>query len=189
MNPSPEEITALLLDWGNGNKAALDRVIPVVYQELRRLAHRQMRRERAGDTLQTTALINEAYLRLVDYARVRPRDRAHFFAIAAQAMRRILIERARSRGSAKRGSGAQKVALDEAADVSNERAADLVALDEALTNLAAIDPRKAEIVELRYFGGMTIEEAAEVLGVSTPTVERDWHTAKIWLHREVSRTS
>jgi RNA polymerase sigma-70 factor (ECF subfamily) len=185
--PSPEEITGLLLDWGNGDKAALDRVIPLVYQELRRLAHRQMRRERAGDTLQTTALINEAYLRLVDYSRVRPRDRAHFFAIAAQAMRRILIERARSRRSSKRGSGGQKVSLDEAADVSNERAADLVALDEALTNLAAFDPRKAQIVELKYFGGLTIEETAEVLEVSTPTVERDWQMAKIWLHREVSK--
>ncbi len=186
--PSPEEITGLLLDWGNGDKAALDRVIPLVYQELRRVARREMRRERPGDTLQTTALINEAYLRLVDYARVRPRDRSHFFAIAAQAMRRILIERARSRRSAKRGSGAQKVSLDEAADVSNQRAADLVALDEALTNLAAIDPRKAEIVELKYFGGLTIEETAEVLDVSTPTVERDWHMAKIWLHREISKT-
>ena len=186
--PAPEEITNLLLDWGNGDKAALDRVIPLVYQELRRVAHRQMRRERAGDTLQTTALINEAYLRLVDYARVRPRDRAHFFAIAAQAMRRILIERARSRRSAKRGSGGQRVSLDDAADVSNERAADLVALDEALTNLAAIDPRKAEIVELKYFGGLSIEETAGVLEVSTPTVERDWRMAKIWLHREISRT-
>ena len=146
-----------------------------------------MRRERTGDTFQTTALINEAYLRLVDYARVRPRDRAHFFAIAAQAMRRILIERARSRHSTKRGSGAEKVSLDEVADVSHERAADLVALDEALTKLALIDPRKAQIVELKYFGGMTIEEAAEVLEVSTPTVERDWHMAKIWLHREVSK--
>ena len=177
-----------MLDWGKGNKAALDRVIPLVYQELRRLAHRQMRRERTGDTFQTTALINEAYLRLVDYARVRPRDRAHFFAIAAQAMRRILIERARSRRSTKRGSGAEKVSLDEVADVSHERAADLVALDEALTKLALIDPRKAQIVELKYFGGMTIEEAAEVLEVSTPTVERDWHMAKIWLHREISRS-
>ena len=186
--PSPEEITGLLLDWGNGDKAALDRVIPLVYQELRRVARREMRRERPGDTLQTTALINEAYLRLVDYARVRPRDRSHFFAIAAQAMRRILIERARSRRSAKRGSGAQKVSLDEAADVSNLRAADLVALDEALTNLAVIDPRKAKIVELKYFGGLTIEETAEVLDVSTPTVERDWHMAKIWLHREISKT-
>jgi RNA polymerase sigma factor (TIGR02999 family) len=183
----PEEITGLLLDWGKGNKDALDRVIPLVYQELRRLAHRQMRRERTGDTFQTTALINEAYLRLVDYARVRPRDRAHFFAIAAQAMRRILIERARSRRSTKRGSGAQKVSLEEIANVSNERAADLVALDEALTKLAVIDSRKAQIVELKYFGGMTIEEAAEVLGVSTPTVERDWKMAKIWLHREVSK--
>lgn len=151
------------------------------------MAHRQMRRERIGDTFQTTALINEAYLRLVDYARVRPRDRAHFFAIAAQAMRRILIERARSRRSTKRGSGAQKVSLEEVADVSNERAADLVALDEALMKLAAIDSRKAQIVELKYFGGMTIEEAAEVLEVSTPTVERDWKLAKIWLHREVSK--
>jgi RNA polymerase sigma factor (TIGR02999 family) len=176
----------LLLDWGNGDRAALDRVIPIVYKELRRLAHRQMRGERTGDTLQTTALINEAYLRLVDYARVRPRDRTHFFAIAAQAMRRILIERARSRRSAKRGSGAQKVSLDDVANVSNERAASLVALDEALTNLAVIDPRKAQIVELKYFGGMTIDEAAEVLGISTPTVERDWKMAKIWLHREVS---
>jgi len=153
------------------------------------LAHRQMRRERNGDTFQTTALINEAYLRLVDYSRVRPRDRAHFFAIAAQAMRRILIERARSRRATKRGSGAQKVSLEEVADISNERAADLIALDEALTNLALIDPRKAQIVELKYFGGMTIEEAAEVLEVSTPTVERDWKMAKIWLHREISKTS
>jgi len=152
------------------------------------LAHRQMRRERNGDTFQTTALINEAYLRLVDYSRVRPRDRAHFFAIAAQAMRRILIERARSRRATKRGSGAQKVSLEEVADISNERAADLIALDEALTNLALIDPRKAQIVELKYFGGMTIEEAAEVLEVSTPTVERDWKMAKIWLHREISKT-
>jgi RNA polymerase sigma factor (TIGR02999 family) len=148
-----------------------------------------MRRERTGDTFQTTALINEAYLRLVDYSRVRPRDRAHFFAIAAQAMRRILIERARSRRATKRGSGAQKVSLEEVADISNERAADLIALDEALTNLALIDPRKAQIVELKYFGGMTIEEAAEVLEVSTPTVERDWKMAKIWLHREISKTS
>lgn len=182
-----EQITDLLVSWGNGDKAALDRVIPLVYQELRRLAHQQMRRERAGDVLQTTALINEAYLRLVDYARVRPRDRAHFFAIAAQAMRRVLIDLARSRGSAKRGNGTQRVSLDEAANISNEPTADMIALDEALKQLAAIDPRKAQIVELKYFGGMTIEEAAEVLGVSTPTVERDWQTAKIWLHREISR--
>ena len=186
--PSPEDITGLLLAWGDGDKAALDRVIPMVYQELRRLAHRQMRRERAGDTLQTTALVNEAYLRMVDYERMAPRDRAHFLSIAAQAMRRILIERARSRRSAKRGSGGQQVSFDEAADVSDERAADVLALDEALTQLAAIDPRKSQIVELKYFGGLTIEETAEVLEVSAPTVERDWRTARIWLHREISRT-
>jgi RNA polymerase sigma factor (TIGR02999 family) len=184
---SSEEITGLLLDWGSGDRAALDRLIPLVYQELRRLAHRQMRRERAGDTLQTTALVNEAYLRLVDYERMRPRDRAHFLAIAAQAMRRILIERARSRRAVKRGSGEQRVSLDEAADVSNERAADLVALHEALTRLAAIDPRKSQLVELKYFAGLNIEETAEVLGVSAPTVERDWRTAKIWLYREISK--
>lgn len=183
------EITCLLLNWGTGDRAALDRLIPLVYQELRRLAHLQMRRERAADTLQTTALVNEAYLRLVDYERVRPRDRAHFFAIAAQAMRRILIDRARSRDSKKRGDGAQHLSLTEAAEVSDDRAADLLALDEALTNLAAFDPRKSQIVELKYFGGLTTEEISEVLKISTPTVERDWRMAKLWLHREVSKTS
>jgi len=186
--PSSEDITGLLLAWGSGEREALDRLVPLVYQELRRLARRQMRRERAGDTLQTTALVNEAYLRLVDYERVRARDRSHFLAIAAQAMRRILVERARSRRSDKRGSGAQKVSLDEVADVSDGRAAELVALDDALQAFAAIDPRKARLVELRYFGGLTIEETAEVLGVSTPTVERDWRTARIWLHREINRS-
>ncbi len=186
--PSQEEITGLLLAWGNGDKAALDRVIPLVYQELRRLAHRQMRRERLGDTLQTTALVNEAYLRLVDYERMAPRDRGHFLAIAAQAMRRILIERARSRHSARRGSGGQKVSIDEAAEIASVRAAELVMLDEALTNLATIDVRKAKIVEFKYFGGLTTDEVAAVLDVSTPTVERDWRTARIWLHREIDRT-
>jgi len=186
--PSPEDITGLLLAWGGGDRAALDKLMPLVYQELRRLARRQMRRERPGDTLQTTALVNEAYLRLVDYERIRPRDRAHFLAIAAQAMRRILIERARRRRADKRGSDAQRVSLEEAADVAGERAADLVALDDALHALAAIDSRKSQLVELRYFGGLTIEETAEVLGVSTPTVERDWRTAKIWLHREINNT-
>ena len=188
MRQNGEDITGLLLDWGNGDKAALDRVMPLIYQELRRLAHRQMRRERPGDTLQTTALVNEAYLRLIDYERVRPRDRAHFLAIAAQAMRRILIERARSRRANKHGSGGQKISLDEAEQVSDQRAADLVALDEALDGLTAIDSRKGQVVELKYFGGMTIEEIAEALGVSAPTVERDWRMAKVWLHREISRT-
>jgi len=186
---SDHDITDMLLDWGKGDRAALDRVMPLIYQELRRMAHRQMRRERAGNTMQTTGLINEAYLRLIDYERVQPRDRSHFFAIAAQAMRRILIERARSRNSAKRGSGGQKVSLEEVADLIDERAASLVALDEALTTLATIDPRKAQIVELKYFGGMTIEETAQALDVSTPTVERDWQMARIWLHREINRTS
>jgi RNA polymerase sigma factor (TIGR02999 family) len=146
-----------------------------------------MRRERQGDTLQTTALVNEAYLRLVDYERVQARDRNHFLAIAAQAMRRILIERARSRRSDKRGSNPQRISLDEVAELADARAADLLALDEALQALSTIDPRKAQLVELRYFGGLTIEETANVLGVSTPTVERDWHTARIWLHREISQ--
>jgi RNA polymerase sigma-70 factor (ECF subfamily) len=185
--PSSEDITGMLIAWGGGDREALDRLMPLVYQELRRLAHRQMRRERQGETLQTTALVNEAYLRLVDYERVHALDRSHFLAIAAQAMRRILIERARSRRSDKRGSNPQRVSLEDAADVSNERAADLVALDEALHALAEIDPRKAQLVELRYFGGLTIEETADVLGVSTPTVERDWRTARIWLHREISK--
>lgn len=188
-NPAQEEITDLLLAWGNGDRASLDKLVPLVYQELRRLAHRQMRRERAGDTLQTTALVNEAYLRLIDYERMRPRDRAHFLSIAAQAMRRILIERARSRSSAKRGLNAPQISLEEATDVSDERAADLIALDEALTNLASVDARKGELVELRFFGGLTIDETAEVLGISTATVEREWRTAKIWLHREVSKTA
>jgi RNA polymerase sigma factor (TIGR02999 family) len=185
-NPS-EEITGLLLAWGGGDKAALDKLIPLVYRELRRLAHRQMRHERVGDTLQTTALINEAYLRLVDYERTAPRDRAHFFAIAAQAMRRILVDRARIRRSVKRGSSEQKISLDEVVEVPSERAAELVALDDALLGLSAIDPRKAQIVELKYFGGLTIDETAGVLGISTPTVERDWQMAKIWLHREISK--
>jgi RNA polymerase sigma-70 factor, ECF subfamily len=184
---STQDITGLLVAWGAGDREALDCLVPLVYQELRRMARRQLRRERSGDTLQTTALVNEAYLRLVDYERVRARDRAHFLSIAAQAMRRILIERARGRRSEKRGSDPQKISLDDAGDVSDERAAGLVALDEALSVFAAIDPRKARLVELRYFGGLTIEETAEVLGVSTPTVERDWRTAKIWLHREISR--
>ena len=186
-NPSPDDITALLMAWGGGDKAALDRLMPLVYQELRRLARRQMRRERQGDTLQTTALVNEAYLRLVDYERVQARDRNHFLAIAAQAMRRILIERARNRQSDKRGSNPQRISLDEVTEVAEARASDLLALDEALRALSTIDPRKAQIVELRYFGGLTIEETANVLGVSTPTVERDWHTARIWLHREISQ--
>ena len=184
VEPQPDT-TALLIGWGNGDRAALDRLMPLVYEELRRLAHRQMRRERPGHALQTTALVNEAYLRLVDYQRVRPRDRAHFLSIAAQAMRRILIERARAQGTRKRGEGAPLLPLEGVADVASQRAAELLALDEALTRLAEMDPRKSQVVELRYFGGLTTEETAEALGTSTTTVERDWSSARIWLRREL----
>jgi RNA polymerase sigma-70 factor, ECF subfamily len=145
-----------------------------------------MRRERAGNTLQTTALINEAYLRLADYQQMRWQDRAHFFAVAAQVMRRILVERARSRQCDKRGGAAQKVSLDQAADLAIEHAPDLIALDDALTELATIAPRKVQIVELRYFGGLNLEETAQVLGVSSPTVQREWRAAKAWLYRAIS---
>lgn len=181
-----EEITGLLLDWGNGDGAAFDQLIPLVYQELRRMAHHYMRRERAGNTLQTTALINEAYLRLVDYKKMRWQDRAHFFAVSAQVMRRILVERARNRQCDKRGGAAQRVSLDEAADLALERAPDLIALDDALTQLATVALRKVRIVELRYFGGLNLEETAEILGVSSPTVQREWRAAKAWLYRAMS---
>lgn len=183
---SQGDITGLLLDWGSGDKAALEKLIPLVYKELRRMAHQYMRRERAGNTLQTSALINEAYIRLVDYNKTRWQDRAHFFAVAAQAMRRILVERARSRSRQKRGGPGQRVSLDEAPDVAAERAADIIALDDALTDLYAIAPRKGQIVELRYFGGLSIDETAEVLGVSSPTVQREWRAAKAWLYRAIS---
>jgi RNA polymerase sigma factor (TIGR02999 family) len=183
---SQNDITGLLLDWGGGDKAALDKLIPLVYKELRRMAHQYMRRERAGNTLQTSALINEAYIRLIDYKRTRVQDRAHFFAIAAQAMRRILVERARNRSRHKRGGGAHQVSLDQAADLVAERAAGIVALDQALTDLFAISPRKGQVVELRYFGGLNIDETAEVLGISSPTVQREWRAAKAWLYKAVT---
>ena len=183
---APEDITRLLLDWGNGDRAALDRLVSVLYKELRRIASRQMRRERSSASIHTTALVNEAYLRLVDYRRVRPKDRAHFIAIAAQAMRRILVDRARFARTAKRGGAARPLPLDEAADVALEHSREVLALDAALTRLVAFDARKAQIVELRYFGGLTIEETADVVGISTPTVEREWRAAKLWLYREIA---
>ena len=185
MTPSPREVTQLLLDWSHGNQAALERLTPLVYEELHRLAHRHMRRERRSHTLQRSALVNEAYLRLIDQRNVHWQNRAHFFSIASRLMRRILVDHARSHTRAKRGGGALQVSLDEAAMVSQERAGELVALDDALTSLAAIDPRKCEVVELRFFGGMSVEETAEVLGVSPVTVKRDWSTAKAWLHRAI----
>ena len=175
---TPHEVTGLLNEWSRGNRAALDQLTPLVYDELRRLARRQMSRERAGHTLQTTALVNEAYLRLVEQQNVHWRDRAHFFALSAQLMRRILIDHARRRGYQKRGGGALRVTLDESAAMSEGRAAELVALDEALTDLAAHDALKGRIVELRYFGGMSVEEVAEVLGVAPVTVKRHWKAAK-----------
>lgn len=186
MAPSQKSITQLLLEWREGDETALDRLIPLVYEELRRLAHHYMRRERPGHTLQTTALVNEVYLRLVDHRGMRWQNRAHFYAVAAQAMRRILVDHARSRNFLKRGGNVKMIRLEEAATVAQKQAADLVALDDALSELATIDPRKSEIVEMRYFGGMSVEETAEVLGVSPVTVMRDWSTAKAWLLRAMS---
>lgn len=183
---TPEEVTRLLVDWGNGDKAALDKLIPLVYDELRRLARYYMRRERDGQTLQTTALVNEAYMRLVDQRAVRWQNRAHFFAIAARLMRRILVDRARKRGNSKRGGHVARVSLDHALSVSQARSADLVALDDALTALEAIDQRKGKVVELRFFGGLNIEETAEAMAISPATVHREWSMAKAWLYRELS---
>lgn len=185
--PSPEEITGLLVAWGSGDEAALERLIPLVYDELRRLAHRYMSRERHGHTLQTTALVNEAYLRLVNWREARWQNRAHFFAVSAQMMRRILVDFARDRQYLKRGGGALRVSLDEVANFTEGRGADLVALDEALTALAEVDRRKAQVVEMRFFGGLSVREVAEVLKVSEETVMRDWRLAKVWLLRELGR--
>lgn len=186
MSPTPGEITQLLLDWSSGDREAFDRLAPLVYDELRNLAHRYMRRERPGHTLQTTALVNEAYIRLIDQKSVRWQNRAHFFAIAAGMMRRILVDYARRRLYEKRGGDAHQVSLDEAAVLAPERAADLVAIDEALMSLAAHDPRKSEIVTLRFFGGLSIEEVAEVLAISRTTVQREWRAAKAWLYHALS---
>ena len=186
MTPSSESITQLLTEWRDGDKTALDRLIPLVYEELRRLAHHYLRRERPGYTLQTSALVNEAYLRLVDHKGMRWQNRAHFYAVAAQAMRRVLVDHARSRDAAKRGGGANLIGLDEAATAAQMQAANLLALDEALNQLALIDKRKSRIVELRYFGGMSVEETAEVIGVSPVTVMREWSSAKAWLLRAIS---
>jgi RNA polymerase sigma factor (TIGR02999 family) len=184
---SPKEITRLLVAWGDGDESALAELTPLVYQELHRLAHHYMNGERADHTLQTTALVNEAYVRLIDWKNVRWQSRAHFFAVSAQLMRRILVDFARSRDYRKRGGGARAVALDEAALVSDDKGTDLVALDEALVSLAKLDARQSKVVELRFFGGLSIEEAAEVLKVSPGTVRRDWSLARAWLHRELSK--
>jgi RNA polymerase sigma factor (TIGR02999 family) len=179
------EASELLRAWSDGDQDALDRLTPIVYNELHRLARRYMRRERSGHSLQTTALVNEAYVRLVDYKRMKWQDRAHFFAVSAQLMRRILVEHAR-RHNLKRGGGVQHVSLEEAAMMGGDRALDLVALDDAMDALARLDPRKVQIIEMRFFGGLSVEETAEVLKVSPVTVMRDWGTAKAWLYRELN---
>jgi len=180
-----DQVVELLRAWSDGDTSALERLTPIVYDELHRLARRYMRGERPGHSLQTTALVNEAYMRLVDYTRMQWQDRAHFFAVSAQVMRRILVEHAR-RHNLKRGGGVPHVSLDEAALVGGDRAANLVALDDALHMLAQIDPRKAQVVEMRFFGGLNVDETAGVLKVSPATVMRDWSTAKAWLYRELA---
>jgi len=184
--PSTQDVTQLLKAWTTGDEHALEKLTPLVYRQLHRVAQRCMAGERSGHTLQTTALVNEVYLRLVDCRRVNWQDRAHFFAVSAQLMRRILIDFARSRGYQKRGGGAPRISLDEAPSVCNEPDINLVALDDALKALGAVDERKSKVVELKFFGGLSVEETAEVLRVSVETVVRDWRLAKVWLHRELS---
>ena len=183
------QITQLLLAWGEGDKHALDKLIPFVHQELQRLARHYMRNERKDHTLQTGALVNEAYIRLVDYNRMRWQDRAHFFAVAAQAMRRILVDHARSRRQQKRGGDDRKVSLDEAAGIYIEKSEEMIALDDALNRLNALDARKSRIVELRYFGGLNIDETAEVMQLSAATVKREWGSARLWLRKETRGSS
>ncbi|HEX6732288.1 MAG TPA: sigma-70 family RNA polymerase sigma factor [Pyrinomonadaceae bacterium] len=186
MQPT-QNVTELLVGWGNGDKAALDQILPIVYDELRKQAARYLRRERAGHTLQTTALIHEAYIRLVDQKNVRWQNRAHFFGISAQLMRRILVDHARAKGRAKRGGSDIRVSLDDANLTAKAANLDIIAVDEALERLAQIDEQQSKIVELRFFSGLTVEETAEVLKISPATVKRDWSMAKAWLHREISR--
>ena len=186
---APADVTQLLIAWSDGDQAARERLMSVVYEELHRLARRYMRNESPGHTLQTSALVHEAFIRLVDQRNVHWQNRSHFFGIAAQMMRRVLVDYARSRNFAKRGGGAVKLSLEEGLIVSDERSAEVVAVHEALEGLAKIDPRQAQIVELKFFSGLSNEETAEVLAVSPGTVARDWTMAKAWLRREISRTS
>jgi len=183
---SPQDVTQLLMAWSNGEQDALEHLIPLVYNELHRLAHRYMERERPGHTLQSTALVHEAYQRLINFKDVSWQNRAHFFAVSAQLMRRILVDYARSRRYSKRGGEWRQVPLNEAVAVFRDRQTDIVALDDALRTLAGIDPRKGRVVEMRFFGGLSIKETAEVLKVSPDTVLRDWRLAKVWLLRQLS---
>jgi RNA polymerase sigma factor (TIGR02999 family) len=187
--PSTHDVTQLLKAWTTGDEQALEKLTPLVYEQLHRIAQRCMAGERTGHTLQATALVNEVYLQLVDCRQINWQDRAHFFAVSAQLMRRILVDFARSRGYQKRGGGAPQMSLDEVVSVSNEPDTNLVALDDALKGLAALDGRKSKVIELRFFGGLSIDETAEVLRVSPDTVVRDWKLAKVWLLRELSEAS
>jgi len=184
--PGPSDITRLLHAWAEGDQQALERLMPIVYGELRDIAHRYMRRESPGHTLRTTALVHEAYLRLVAADTVLWQDRGHFFAVAAQIMRRILVDAARSRGREKRGDGTTVLQLNDALDALLERGGELIALDDALTSLARFDPRKVRIIEMRFFGGLSVEETATVLNISPQSVLRDWKLARAWLTREIS---
>src|SRR5678816_1658243 len=184
--PARSDATDLLLAWSQGDESAFEKLVPLVYQELHALARRYMRSERSDHTLQATALVNEAYVRLIDVNRIRWQNRSHFFAVAAQTMRRILVEFARQRHRQKRGGDAVRVPIDDV-DMPQEQTADLVALNDALSTLAIFDPRMGQIVELRFFGGLTVQETADVLKVSPETVTQDWKTAKVWLLRELSR--
>jgi RNA polymerase sigma-70 factor (ECF subfamily) len=189
VDETPNEITEKLIAWSKGDEAALDALIPAVYQELRRMADYYLRGENAGHSLQPTALVHEAYLRLIDQTKVDWQNRAHFFGVAAQMMRRILVDHAKAKHRVKRGGTATKVSLDETVNLSSERAAELVALDDALKVLDELDERKSRIVELRYFGGLTVDETAQVLGVSDKTVMRDWNLARAWLYQQLSQTN
>ena len=189
MTTTPPDVTQLLLAWNEGDKAALDRLMPIVYDELHRVARRYLRQEHAADSLQTTALVHEAYLRLVEVQRVEWQSRAHFFAIAARLIRQILVDFARKRGYQKRGGGVQRVAFDESRIEGKQQDEDLAALDEALQALTELDPRKGQVVELRFFGGLTEKEIAEVLQISPETVKRDWRFSKSWLRRCLSEES
>lgn len=185
--PHPDNVTQLLVSWSQGDQQALKELTPLVYKELRRLAGHYLRRERPDHTLQGTALVHEAYLRLVDQKRVKWQNRAHFFGVAAQMIRRILVDHARGHRAEKRGADAVKLSLDEVLTIPEERNLDLVALDDALSALASLDPQQGRIVELRFFGGLSIEETAEVIGISPATVKRDWAMAKAWLYRDMSQ--
>ena len=188
MATASTDVTQLLKDWSGGDQAAVDKLMPLVYEELRRLAHQYMRREKPGHTLQTSALVNEAYVRLVDQSKIQWEGRAHFFGIAARLMRQILVDQARRKNFAKRGGGAIRVSLDSGTAIAQEQSANIMALDDALRTLEQTDPRKSQIVELRFFGGMSIEETAEALNVSPGTVMREWTFARAWLRNEMSQT-